>query len=379
MSAIKKVLIVGGGIAGLSAAIALKQRNIEAVIVEKNPQWSVYGVGIIQPSNMLRALRSLGLGDKCLRVGRGFNGWRFCNANGDVLAEAAAHNIAGPGYPAVNGITRPALHTILTEAVLAQGTDVRLGVTIERVAETGDSVNVEFTDGQSEVFDLVIGADGAYSKMRSMLFGVSSQPTYTGQGVWRYNFPRPKDLDWGCMYFGKKTKVGLVPLSESGMYMFLLSAEPGNPRMPADKLSLLLRDRMDEYGGLIAELRELVTDSDAVVYRPMEAVMLPGPWHQGRVVLLGDAAHSGTPHLAEGAAMAIEDSIVLAEMVDGASDIEATLQAFWRRRAPRAQLVYETGIKLGEWEQAEWRGEASPGAAYNEAFSNAYSILSEPI
>lgn len=230
MGNITKVLIVGGGIAGLTAAIALKRRNIESVVVEKNPDWSVYGVGIIQPSNMLRALRSIGLGDKCLALGRGFNGWRFCDANGAVLAEAAAYSVAGLGYPAANGITRPALHQIFTEAVLNQGTEVRLGVTIQSLQDDGDGVDVVFTDGKSERFDLVVGADGAYSKTRTMLFGGDIQPKYTGQGVWRYNFPRPKDFDWGCMYFGKKSKAGLVPLTESMMYLFLVTAEDGNRR-----------------------------------------------------------------------------------------------------------------------------------------------------
>ncbi|WP_052391966.1 FAD-dependent oxidoreductase [Paraburkholderia bannensis] len=379
MEKIKKVLIVGGGIAGLTAAIALKRSGIESHVVEKSVDWSVYGVGIIQPSNALRALRSIGLGDLCLANGRGFNGWRFCDANGAVLAEAAAFNVAGPGYPAANGITRPALHKILTEAVLRQATPVSLGVTVESLEDTGDGVNVRFTNGESGRYDLVIGADGAYSKIRGMLFGDAVRPRYTGQGVWRYNFPRPKDFDWGCMYFGKQSKAGLVPLTESAMYLFLVTAEQGNPRMVTDQLAVLLRERMQEYGGLLAELRELVTDPTAVVYRPMEVVMLPQPWHRGRVLLIGDAAHSGTPHLAEGAAMAIEDSIVLAEMLEGATSIESTLNAFWARRSPRAQLVYETGIQLGEWEQAEWRGEPAVGAMYNEAFAGAYAALSEPI
>ncbi|WP_043288142.1 FAD-dependent oxidoreductase [Paraburkholderia oxyphila] len=379
MGNIKKVLIVGGGIAGLTAAIALRRRGIESVVIERNPAWSVYGVGIIQPSNMLRALASIGLGERCLASGRGFNGWRFCEANGAVLAEAAAFNVAGPAYPAVNGITRPALHKILTDSVLGQGTEVRLGITIETLHDSGDKVDVIFSNGAPESFDLVIGADGAYSQLRGLLFKDAVRPQYTGQSVWRYNFPRPEGFDWGCMYFGKRSKAGLVPLTESMMYLFLVTAEQGNPRMPGDQLGSLLRERMSEYGGLIAELRELVTDSSAVVYRPMEVMLLPQPWHRGRVLLIGDAAHSSTPHLAEGAAMAIEDSAVLADMLGANADIEATLQAFWERRAPRAQLVYETGVQLGEWEQAEWRGEPAAGAAYNEAFDKAYQVLGEPV
>jgi 2-polyprenyl-6-methoxyphenol hydroxylase-like FAD-dependent oxidoreductase len=129
MSIVQKVLIIGGGIGGLTAAIALKRKGIDAEVIEQNPAWSVYGVGIIQPSNLLRALRSLDLGDACLEQGKGFLGWNFCDVQGNVLAQVPSENVAGPGYPPVNGISRPALHKILTDATLAQGTHVRLGVT----------------------------------------------------------------------------------------------------------------------------------------------------------------------------------------------------------------------------------------------------------
>ncbi|MCF4993827.1 NAD(P)-binding protein, partial [Pseudomonas gessardii] len=112
--AIRKVLIVGGGIGGLTAAIALRRKGIEADVIERDPNWSVYGVGIIQPSNVLRALHEIGLGDACIQNGRGFQGWRFCDAQGNLLGEAGSHNVLGPDYPPVNGIRRPGLHKILT-------------------------------------------------------------------------------------------------------------------------------------------------------------------------------------------------------------------------------------------------------------------------
>ncbi|MCX4163621.1 MULTISPECIES: FAD-dependent monooxygenase [Paraburkholderia] len=379
MTKIKSVLIVGGGIGGLTSAIALRQRGIDAVVVEQNPHWSVYGVGIIQPSNMLRALKTLGLGDACLAAGVGFHGWKFCDANGQVLGRAASLNVAGPGYPAVNGIGRPALHKILTDAVLAQGTQVRLGVTVAATVEKDHGIEVVLSDGTSGMYDLMIGADGAYSKTRSRLFGDRVRPDFTGEAVWRYNFPRPKDLDWAAIYYGKNSKAGLVPLTASSMYLFLASPEPGNPRMPAERLHDLLRDRLSEYGGIVGKLREQITDPAAVVYRPMEVVMLPAPWHVGRTLLIGDAAHSGTPHLAEGAAMAIEDSVVLAEILADTVDLDAALAAFAERREPRTRLVYETGLKLGEWEQAEWARTPVPDANHQALFERAYATLAEPI
>lgn len=379
MGIIKRVLVVGGGIGGLTAAIALKAKGIEAEIVELNPHWSVYGVGIIQPSNMLRALRGIGLGDECLAQGRGFKGWRYYDAEGNQKFEAPSENVAGSGYPAVNGITRTTLHKILTEKTLAQGTPVKLGVTLESWSEGPHGVDVVMSDGTTGRYDLVVASDGAYSKMRTRLFGAGYEPHFTGESVWRYNFERPRDLDWGGMFYGKKSKAGLVPLSETLMYMFLVTAEPGNPRLPADQLHVLLRERLAEYGGIVGRLREQVTDPTAVVYRPMEVMALPHEWHKGRVLLIGDAAHSGTPHLAQGAAMAIEDAVLLAEMLAHCSDVEDTLKAFEERRRPRALLVYETGLKLVEWEMAEFSGHPDPEANPGALFMRAYAQLMQPI
>lgn len=379
MSKIQRVLIVGGGIGGLTAAVALKRKGINAEVVEQNPDWSVYGVGIIQPSNMLRALRGIGLGDACLARGRPFQGWHFCDAQGNRLAEVPSKNVAGPGYPPANGIRRPALHKILTDATLAQGTKVRLGVTVTSWNERVDGIEVALSDGTRATYDLLIGADGSYSQTRAMLFGDQLKPQFTGQSVWRYNFERPRDLEWGAIFYGNKSKAGLVPLSDSLMYLFLVTSEPGNPRLPKDQLHLLLKERLAEYGGIVGRLREQVTDPAAVVYRPMEVLMVPPPWHKGRVLLIGDAVHSGTPHLAEGAAMAIEDSVLLADMLAESSDLDSTLNNFVDRRLPRARLVYETGVKLGEWELAEWGGHPDPQADHGALFSGAYEQLMQPI
>lgn len=180
------------------------------------------------------------------------------------------------------------------------------------------------------------------------------------------------------MFYGKASKAGLVPLSDTQMYMFLVTPEPGNPRHAPDGLHTLMRDRLQEYGGLVAQLREQIVDPAAVVYRPMEIAMAPAPWHKGRVLLIGDAAHSSTPHLAEGAAMAIEDSVLLADMLHESTDLEATLTAFTARRLPRARLVYETGLKLVDWELEEWAGRPDPDANPGALIGEAYQLLMEP-
>jgi 2-polyprenyl-6-methoxyphenol hydroxylase-like FAD-dependent oxidoreductase len=379
MSEIRKVLIIGGGVGGLTAAVALARRGIAAEVVEINPSWSVYGVGIIQPSNALRALAQIGLGEQCLNVGKGFPGWRIFDSQGTQLAEIPNENVAGPGYPPVNGITRPALHKILSEATLAQNTPVRVGVTVSEWTERKDQVDVTFSDGGTGSYDLVIAADGAHSRTRETLFGRERSTQLTGEAVWRYNFPRPQDMDWGSMHFAAKSKAGIVPMSENLMYLFLVTMEPGNPRMPQDRLDELLRERLQEYGGIVARLREQVTDPNAVVYRPMETLLLNPPWHRGRVVLIGDAVHASTPHLAQGAAMAIEDSVLLAELLAQHGNVEQTLQAFAARRFPRCELAVKAGLQMGEWEMAEWQGRRDPATDHGGLMGQTLTELMRPI
>jgi 2-polyprenyl-6-methoxyphenol hydroxylase-like FAD-dependent oxidoreductase len=373
------VLIVGGGIGGLTTAVALARQDIAAEVVEINPAWSVYGVGIIQPSNALRALAQVGLGEQCLSAGAGFPGWRIFDSQGTQLAEVPNVNVAGPGYPPVNGITRPALHKILSEATLAQKTPVRVGVTIADWSEDANQVHVRFDDGSRGSYDLIIAADGAHSDTRAALFGPDAATQLTGEAVWRYNFPRPRDMEWGSMHFGSSSKAGLVPMSESLMYLFLVTMEPGNPRMPEDQLHELLRERMKEYGGIVGKLREQITDPNAVVYRPMETLLLKPPWHRGRVILIGDAAHAGTPHLAQGAAMALEDAVLLAELLARNGISDDVLGEFAARRYPRCELVVKAGLKLGEWEMAEWQGRRSEDTDHGGLIARTLTQLMQAI
>jgi 2-polyprenyl-6-methoxyphenol hydroxylase-like FAD-dependent oxidoreductase len=379
MSKVHKVLIIGGGTGGLSAAIALKRKGIEAEIIEQDPALQVCGVGSIQPSNVLRAMRSLDLGDACIKHGQGFLGWHFCDAQGRMQAQLPSENVAGPGYPPVNGISKPALHKILTDAALAHGIRIRFGVTATKWTDLVKGVHVSFSDGTQQTYDLVIGADGTYSKTRSRLFGNVIRPQFTGQGVWHYQLQRPHDMNWGSLHYGKESKAGLVPLSESMLYLFLVTAEPGNPRMPADRLHLLMRKRLEEYGGIVGRLRDLLTDPAAVTYKPVEVVMAPFPWYRGRVMLIGEAARSGPPHLADAASMAIEDAVLLADLLAAAPDIKSALKRFALRRLPRALLSYETGLCLGEWERAESAGTPDASADHFHLFSRAYSRLMAPI
>ncbi|MDE2597947.1 MAG: FAD-dependent monooxygenase, partial [Sphingomonadales bacterium] len=276
MAKARKVLVVGGGVGGLAVAIGLHQRGIDVEVVERDKDWKVYHVGIIVQANFVRALNVLGIGDAAVKAGYAYRGARFLDLEGKVLAELPG-DTAVDGLPSDLGLTRPALHEVLTAKVRQLGIPVRLGVTFASFADRGEAVDVAFTDGTSGSYDLLIGADGNYSAVRKVLWP-DAVPQYTGQGVWRYNVPRPQDLEWSDIYTGKPGgKAGYCPLNAREMYIFAVFEEPGNPKFAPETLADEMRQRIAGYGGIMAEAAKHVTDPALVVYRPLEACIMPDP------------------------------------------------------------------------------------------------------
>jgi len=226
-----------------------------------------------------------------------------------------------------------------------------LGVTVARLTQSEAEVTAQFTDGGASDYDLVVGADGVHSQIRTMIFGGHLTPRFTGEGVWRYNVSRPADVDYGSIYASREgPKAGLIPLTREAAYIFRIGPEPGNPRFPKDDLADIMRDRLKPFGGAIGELARGITDPELVVYRPLESVLVPGPWYRGRVALIGDAAHSITPHLGQGAAQAVEDAVVLADELGKDGPLRAALDSFVRRRLERCKFILEASLQIGEWE-----------------------------
>lgn len=350
MNAANKVLIVGGGIGGLCAAIALRRKGISVDLVELKAEWTVYGVGIIQQSNVVREMAKLGLLDDYLDAAYDFEDVVIYGPDGQLLARIPGQRLAGPEYPANVGISRLALHKVLSNKALELGTNVRLGLSVETLSDEKNSVTVQFTDGTSGEYDLVVGADGLFSKVRGLLFGDKYTPRFTGQSVWRYNFPRNPQIDHLASFQSAEGNAGLVPLAGDLMYLFLTSHEPNNPWLDAATMAEQMRERLQGFTGLIGELREQITDSRAVVYKPMEVVFVNEPWYRGRVLLIGDAAHATTPHLGQGAGMAIEDAVVLSEELSSAGGIDLQLKRFMARRFERCKYISESSILAGEKE-----------------------------
>jgi 2-polyprenyl-6-methoxyphenol hydroxylase-like FAD-dependent oxidoreductase len=367
MASVQKVLIVGGGISGLVAAVALRQKikGLDLEIVEVNRKWDVYGVGIITLANSLRALASVGLADKVLAAGYGMDKLDFFDGDGNFLNPVPQPRLAGPQYPSANALPRPRLHTILQEAVHEAGVPVRVGVTVSELEQTDEAVEVNFTDDPRDTFDLVIGADGIRSLVRSLVFGPELHPTFAGQMIWRCNVPRPPEVENFQMFFGKSgNKAGFVPLGPDLMYVFLTEKPKPNAEthIPDDQLADAFRERLMEFGGPVAAIRDAyLTDSSKIVYRPFEEMLLPSPWYRGRVVLVGDAAHAMTAHIAQGAAMAIEDAVVLAEELATEPSLPEALNGYMERRYERCKSLVGIAHELARGEMENDHSVDVPG------------------
>lgn len=353
MALVNKVLIVGGGIGGMCAAIQLAKQGIAVDLVEINPQWAVYGAGITISGPTLRALRSVGVIDEVIARGGHWSEIDICGADGNVNATVPmAHSVGAADLPPAGGILRPVLADILSRATRAAGVQVRLGLMFATIAQDAEGVEVVFTDGSSGRYDLVIGADGVNSKVRETLFPGAPVPKFTGQGSWRAVVPRTRRNS--TIFMGQTTKAGLNPVSETESYLFVLDHRDNFDFIPAEQWPPLLAELLAEFGGPLAEIRKGLLDGSLdhrIVYRPLMGLMMAAPWHRGRVVLLGDAVHATTPHLAMGAGIAVEGAVVLAEELARCHFLEGALTAYAGRRYDRARLVVSSSMRLGEIEQ----------------------------
>lgn len=343
-----RVLIVGSGIAGQTLACALARRDIACEVVEIKPAFDIAGAGLYVQGPALRAFQDIGVVEAIVAAGLPLadDTSLVTDSAGIPMARPTYPRIAGPDVPAVVPIRRRALHEILSRAVEAAGVAVRMGMSVERLDERPDAVEAVFTNGRSGRYDLVVGADGIRSRVRTLLFP-AAQPQYTGYANWRAVLPTPDGLERTTWMMGKGTSFGIVPIAPGQVYIAGVSKEPGNPRFERGELPALCRARFAEFGGFVPALLAQVTAPDQVVYTPIEEVRLAPPWHAGRVVLVGDAAHAGTPFWAMGATMAIEDSVLLATLLARGTPVPEVLPDWMARRLPRCRFVQDGSMETG--------------------------------
>jgi 2-polyprenyl-6-methoxyphenol hydroxylase-like FAD-dependent oxidoreductase len=349
---VERVLVIGGGIGGLALAIALSRIGVEVEVVERHEEFVIPGVGLGQPANALRVLEALGVLDECARKGFAFHELRFFDHRGDPIV---AHRflLGDDKLPAFIALSRRALHAALLGEARAAGTRFRMGTKPKALDTTDpDTVGVEFDRGPAGRYELVVGFDGNGSWTRRTLFGSEHDAVFSGYAAWRLIVDRPPEVTSMAFYQGLGHKTGLMPLSQSSMYLFHIRPEPGNPRQDPALHHANLQERLASYTGLIGRLRDSMSGEEEISYSPLSPLMVPRRWHRGRVVLGGDAVHTYPPHMTQGAAMALEDAAVLAQELATDAPVEQQLRDYTARRLPRCHYVQRFAGAMLAGEQA---------------------------
>ena len=385
MTDIRRVLVIGAGVGGLTASAMFARRGVEVVLIERRPAFDIPGVGLGQPANALRVYDTLGVLDEILAIGFCYDRMYLFDPARRLIVE---HKflLGDDRVPAFCALSRLQLHEVLLGAVERAGVELRLGVTASDLREAGPRVDVQFSTGQRDAFDLVVGFDGIRSTTRLYLVGTAFTPRPSGYGAWRVQAPRPDDVRGMEFLQGVGSKTGAMPLSNDLMYLFHIRPEAPHANFTGQDHAPLFKERLAQYGSYVADIAASLGPDSDIVYSPIEPLLLPWPWFRGRVVIGGDAAHTFAPHLTQGAAMAAEDAFVLVrEVLSDNGPIEDRLTRYSMKRYPRCAFVYTFS---GQWlhdEQAV-RSAQDLEAARAELAENASAriaasdrILNEPV
>lgn len=362
MSSARTVLIVGGGTSGNALAVLLRRAGLDVDLVEVSSDWNVHGSGITLQGNALRVLREVGVWERIREKGFGFDSLGIIAPDGTVLHVSEDLRTGGDDLPATLGMRRSELQRVLVDAVRASGARVRLGCSVESLEQDGNGVDVRFDDGTSGRYDLVVAADGLNSATRAAI-GVTDRPEPTGMGIWRVAAPRPVGVERTDLAYGGPAYIaGYCPTGQDTLYAYLVEPARDRADLSPESHAEEMRRLAAGYGGHWKEIRDSITDSSQVNYTWFHRLLVEGPWHRGRVVLVGDAAHACPPTLAQGAAMSLEDALVLAELLT-AHDTwdDALLTGYRERRMPRVRMVVENSVQLGAWLMEGARDADAPG------------------
>ena len=337
MTTPRNIIVIGAGIGGLAAALALRHQGAEVLLLEQAAEISEVGAGLQISPNGVAVLRALGLEDGLRRIGVAGQATvlRDYRADGDVLRMA----LTGPASPgAFYYVHRADLVALLSDAVRAAGVRVKLLQQADTV-RPGPRPSVVMANGSEAEADLIIGADGLHSVVRPVLCG-PHQPFFTGQAAWRALVP--SDGHWpdeAQVQMGPGRHMVTYPLR--GGHLMNIVAVIERQSWVAESWSLQddpdnLRAAFADFGGRAAKLLPQVTETGlwGLFRHPVAPV-----WYRDNVTILGDAAHPTLPFMAQGANLALEDAWVLARQLSEAADTTTALEAYQTLRRPRAQRV----------------------------------------
>lgn len=374
MPAIRNALVIGAGAAGTGAAVLLAESGVSVDLIEVKPTVTALGSGITVQGNALRVLRQLGVYDQVRSRGYAFNtlGLRLPDETGTLVHETEDVRSGGPDLPATIGLYRPDLARILIDRAAQAGAKLFLGTSATALAQDAEGVSVTLSSGATNRYDLVIGADGIHSWTRRAI-GIEVGPEPIGMGIWRVFARRPASVVRTDLTFGGRCYIaGYCPTGEDTLYAYLVEDYQDRSALTPEEGLAVMRDLAASYHGPWDDIRGNMTDPSRVNYTSFDSHLVPGSWNRGRVVLIGDAAHSCPPNLAQGAALALEDAAVLAELVLAADDLADVWPAFMARRFDRAKTVVDSCLQLCQWLLAREQGDVAG------VMGRVFTLISQP-
>lgn len=385
----RRVLIVGAGIGGLVLGIKLKKLGLAPHLIEKTVDWTPKGAGIHLYSNALRALDSIDVAEEIAEQGSSHDDYLYSDAQDQHAVRVTYPRLAGPNLPALSLIKRTTLHKILVNRAKKVGLTVQLGTTVKELQQEEGPVHVRFSNGKESEYDIVVAADGIYSQIRTQVIG-DTPPKYTGQAIWRVLLPRHEDsTEPKIMFSGGGTMFGMVPLDKNEVYLLCGQTDLDKPRYEADIMVETIKERFGHFGGLAPHYLDLIKTSEQLTYTSIEEIHLPAPWFRKNIIFIGDAAHASSPYMAQGAAMAIEDAIVLGELINQELTTNQIADAYMKRRYERAGFIQKKSIERNKNRYQGGSYESKDGAVSERMLylkENAqreideiYSFLAEPI
>lgn len=337
------IAIAGGGIGGLTLAIALRRKGLESVVLERESAFRSVGAGITMQLNAMTALRHIGADEAVRAAGNRLDRLKLLWKTGTVMATTEMAEYAAEFDASFTSIHRERLHDALLQLLPSE--IVRLGFEVERFSETDRGVLVTSTNHQQIEAAALVGADGLRSRVRTQLWG-EHPLRYSGCTSWRGvlendGFVCTTD---GSESWGDRSIFGLIPLAEKRLYWFgTETTQPGgiDPEDPRDALLKLFGDWHDPIPRVIqATPPQSILRTD-IYDRPFRF-----PWGRDRVTLLGDAAHPMTPNMGQGGGQAVEDAVVLAELLANSDSIESGFRAYQKARHERTKKFVNTSRRV---------------------------------
>ena len=346
-----KVAVAGGGIGGLTAAIALRRAGFEVSVFERAAELREVGAGLLLAANAQRTLAKLGLAEAVARLGSPASAGEIRSWRGKVLASIPAAELEKKiGTPSA-AVHRADLQALLAREV-GEGT-LRLGAEVEAFEQDESGVRVLLADGSRESADILVGADGLRSRVKARLFG-SEEPCYAGYTAWRAVVEPKEDLlPWGTGFesWGRGARFGCAHIGDGRVYWFATANAPeGEKDGPTGSLAgakAKLLHLFSRWHRPVADLVEAAEEGAILRTDIYDREPLGERWGEGRVTLLGDAAHPMTPNLGQGACQAIEDAVVLARCLGERGATAEALRSYERLRSDRVAMVVRRSRRVG--------------------------------